>query len=321
MLTAWGGARSLRGSAGAHARFAVPVMTTASPEQTTCRPERVEFLASDGLRLVADAWGDPQAPQVLLLHGGGQTRHAWGATAESLGRAGFRAIAMDQRGHGDSDWDEHGDYRLLRYAEDVRAVAAALPGRPALVGASLGGLASLLCEGDLSSGSASALVLVDVTPQMEPAGVERIMAFMRAYPEGFATIEEAADAVAEYLPHRPRPSDPSGLAKNLRRAPNGRLRWHWDPRFIDEDARMRQPDLPDRFRRATAGLAGVPTLLVRGRMSEIVSERGARDFLDAVPHAEYVDVADAAHMVAGDRNDAFREAVVTFLSRSVLSSR
>ncbi|MFT4571890.1 MAG: pimeloyl-ACP methyl ester carboxylesterase [Hyphomicrobiaceae bacterium] len=281
-------------------------------------PHRVQFQGHDNVGLVGDAFGDPARPPVLLLHGGGQTRHAWGATAQALAVAGFYAIALDLRGHGDSDWHEHGDYHVARFAEDIALVSQTLAAPPALVGASLGGLSALLCEGEVAKGIASAVVLVDVTPKMEPAGVDRIIAFMSAYPDGFANLDEAADAVAEYLPHRPRPSDSSGLAKNLRRKDNGRLRWHWDPRFIGDKPRTHDPDFGERMRAAARAIA-VPTLLVRGQMSEIVSEEGVREFLELVPHAEYVDVKDAAHMVAGDRNDAFRGAVVEFLARALES--
>jgi len=190
--------------------------------------------------------------------------------------------------------------------------------RPALVGASLGGIASMVCEH--FHPVATAVVLVDITPRVDPKGVQRIVAFMRAFPEGFAAIEDAAEAIAAYLPHRPRPRDTSGLAKNLRLGEDGRWRWHWDPRFLSGSPRSAQKDYPERINAAARSLA-VPTMLVRGRMSEIVSEEGVREFLELVPHAEYVDVADASHMVAGDCNDRFSDAVIEFLSRTIGPSR
>lgn len=264
------------------------------------------------MRLVADTYGDPSAVPVLLLHGGGQTRHAWRGTARVVAAAGFYAVTLDLRGHGESGWCDAGNYELETFADDIRAIAGELPSAPALVGASLGGLAALVCQYEYRL--ARAIVLVDIAPRVDPEGVQRIVGFMRAFPEGFASIEEAADVVAAYLPHRPRPSDTSGLAKNLRLGEDGRWRWHWDPRFLGERPRAERPDYPERINEAARSLS-VPTMLVRGRMSEIVSEEGARDFLALVPHAEYVDVEDAAHMVAGDKNDAFCEAVVDFLRR------
>ncbi len=277
-----------------------------------------EFEGQEGLRLVADAWGDPAAPPVLLLHGGGQTRHAWGGTGVALARAGFYAVALDMRGHGESGWADDGDYTVAAYAADLHLVVSSFERRPALVGASLGGITSLVLEGEAHPGGASAVVLVDVTPRLQPEGLERIVAFMSARPDGFHSLDDAADVVAEYLPHRPRPSDTSGLAKNLRLHEDGRYRWHWDPKFLEKRApEAHRADFPERMCRAAASIS-VPLLLVRGRMSEIVSEENAREFRELVPRCEYVDVKGASHMVAGDRNDAFCAAVVEFLSRKLL---
>lgn len=295
-------------------------MATSSTASATGRDQarRLEFEGKGGVALVADAYGDPSAPSVLLLHGGGQTRHAWGATAGNLAAAGFYAVTMDLRGHGESAWATDGDYDISSFAGDIHAVAGALPGPPALVGASLGGISSLVCQHDHPI--ATAVVLVDITPRMDPEGVQKIVGFMNAHPDGFAAIEDAADAIAEYLPHRPRPRDTSGLAKNLRLGEDGRWRWHWDPRFLSGPPRSSHEHYPERMNQAARSL-DVPALLVRGRMSEIVSEQGVREFLEMVPHAEYVDVEDASHMVAGDRNDLFCDAVIDFLTRTLAPER
>jgi pimeloyl-ACP methyl ester carboxylesterase len=281
---------------------------------TTPRAER-RFVMPDGVTLVADAWGDERDRPVILLHGGGQTRHAWKRTGEALAAEGWFALAVDQRGHGASGWSPDGDYAIERFAGDVRAVAAALPRRPAVVGASLGGIAALIAEGEMRPSFAAGLVLVDITPRVEASGVARIRAFMRAHAaEGFPSVEAAADAVAAYLPHRPRPKDTRGLRKNLRLDPDGRWRWHWDPAFIDNYAARFERDRTERLAAAARGLA-VPVRLVRGAASELVTEAAAREFLELAPQADHVDVSGAAHMVAGDRNDAFTDAVVSFLRK------
>jgi non-heme chloroperoxidase len=274
---------------------------------------RVEYVGQGGLRLVGDAYGDPGNPPVVLLHGGGQTRHAWGGTGEALALAGFHAVCIDQRGHGDSEWADDGDYRVDAFAADLVAVARALERPVAVVGASLGGMAALIAHAEYSHRFA-AVVLVDIAPRIEVEGVTRIISFMTANPDGFASLEEAADAVAEFLPHRPRPTDLSGLSKNLRLGEDGRYHWHWDPRFIT-DKRLKGPSVTHESLAEAARTLDVPTLLVRGRMSDVLSESAAREFLDMVPHARFVDVASAAHMVAGDRNDRFTDAVVEFLNR------
>jgi pimeloyl-ACP methyl ester carboxylesterase len=281
-----------------------------STEETMLLPQQVTYMGSTGLRLVGDAWGAPEAPPVLLLHGGGQTRHAWGGTAKALARHGWYAVALDMRGHGDSEWCPQGDYMIDTYVADLHNVLRNFPYKPVLVGASLGGMTSLLTEGEASQPVSTAVVLVDVTPRIEQEGADRILSFMTAYPNGFATLEECADHIASYIPHRPRPTDLRGLAKNLRLGPDGRYRWHWDPNFVNPNRRRREPE---RFLRAARSLA-VPTMLVRGKMSDVVSDETTKEFLNCVPHAKYIDVAEAGHMVAGDRNDLFSKAVIEFLT-------
>lgn len=271
----------------------------------------IRFEGYSGLSLAGDAFGDREAPSVLFLHGGGQTRHAWDESAQALAAEGWYVVTIDLRGHGDSQWAPDGDYTLDAFAEDIRCVARTFAAPPAIIGASLGGLSALCAVSESTEHLASKLVLVDVAPRMEPEGVARIVGFMKARPDGFASLEEAADAIAEYLPHRPRPSDTSGLAKNLRKGEDGRLRWHWDPAFLS-DRRPNTPNASERLRDAARALK-VPTLLVRGRRSDLLSKQGAQEFLELVPGAKFVDVAGAGHMVAGDKNDSFTAAILPFL--------
>lgn len=279
----------------------------------------MNFTGAEGNRLTGDRYGTGGQP-VVLLHGGGQTRHSWDAAAESIAARGHVVYCIDQRGHGESAWVPSGNYAFSDFARDLVSVAAQiaqLDGRPpVLVGASLGGLAGMLAEGELKPGCLAALVLVDITPRMDVGGVNKILGFMGArVTEGFASVQEAADAIASYLPNRKRPKDLSGLSKNLRLHEDGRYRWHWDPKFIlakqnqDPDNRLM---VMDELVTAASRLQ-LPVLLVRGRNSELVSEEHAREFLELLPQAKFVDIQDAGHMVAGDRNDVFAEAVQDFL--------
>lgn len=255
-----------------------------------------------GVTIAGDSWGDPAGPLVLLQHGGGQTRHAWRGAGETLGAAGYHAVAFDARGHGDSDWAPDGVYGQDVMVRDLEAVVNALGGgRPVLVGASMGGGTSLVAVGE-DHVDATALVLVDIAPRLEPEGAKKIAAFMGNKPEGFDSLEEVADAIAAYQPHRERPSSLDGLAKNLRLGADGRYHWHWDPRFRTgaRDLAQRQ----DRLEVCARSLR-LPTLLVRGGLSDILSEEGAHGFLELCPGSEYVNVTGAGHMVAGDRNDVF----------------
>lgn len=276
-------------------------------------PKAIEYTGHEGIVLAGEAWGDEKNPPVLLLHGGGQTRFAWGGTARALAEAGWYAVSLDLRGHGDSAWAEEGNYDISAFAGDAVHVAQSFSRKPAVVGASLGGIASLVAQAESPEPVFSAIVLVDIAPRMEREGVERIISFMgNQLEEGFASLEEAADAIASYMPHRPRPKDLSGLQKNLRRGEDGRYRWHWDPQFVVGKRLPSASNDPERLLRASRSL-DVPVMLVRGRMSDICSEESAREFLSVVPHAKYVDVADASHMVAGDKNDIFTKAVLEFL--------
>jgi len=280
-----------------------------------------DHIAARGLHLAADIGGPEDGPTVVLLHGGGQTRHSWAGTWRVLVDAGWRATSLDLRGHGDSDWSDEGDYSLDAFVDDLRTVVGTLPSPPVLVGASLGGLASLVAvaEAPVQEDVARAIVLVDVAHRVEESGRDRIGAFMTGNIDGFASLEEAADAIAAYNPHRPRPKDLSGLAKNLRQREDGRWVWHWDPRFVmgqlgsADETRASVVD-PFRLEKAVDALA-IPALLVRGRSSDLLSEEGARDFMERVPGAEFADVAGAGHMVAGDRNEIFNQAILGFLER------
>lgn len=283
--------------------------TTAVP-----KPRRSDFHLGTGVTLAADVWGADVLGVVILAHGGGQTRHSWAGTAQKLAAEGWEVVALDLRGHGDSSWAPDGAYGIDRFAADLVEVARRHNGRTHLVGASLGGLAGLVAETQLAPGAFRSLTLVDIVPRMEPSGVARIMGFMAANLEqGFESLEAAADAIAAYVPHRPRPTDLSGLRKNLRLGDDGRYRWHWDPRFAGGVRRDRTEDGMAALEAQAARIA-IPVHLIRGRLSELVSSEAARAFIERIPGGVLTDVAGAAHMIAGDRNDRFTDAVLSFLS-------
>ncbi|KAA1250847.1 alpha/beta hydrolase [Mycobacterium simiae] len=261
---------------------------------------------------------------MVFMHGGGQTRRSWGRAAAGVAERGWQAVAVDLRGHGESDWSHAGDYRVASFASDVQELLRGLPPRPVLVGASLGGFTSMLLAGELSPGIASAVVLVDIVPNMDPSGADRIHAFMANRVEsGFSSLDEVADMIAEYNPHRPRPADLEGLTTNLRRR-GDRWYWHWDPQFISGTAAFPPIEVTDvdRLCAAVAVIlrSGVPMLLVRGQMSDLVSQERADEFLSRFPDVEFADVRGAGHMVAGDRNDIFAGAVLNFLARHVATA-
>ncbi len=274
----------------------------------------VLFDVAPGIHLAADTFGDPDAPVVLLLHGGGQTRHAWHTTATNLADAGWHAITVDLRGHGESTHPRPPAYALEDFTADVRALTSSIAGDPIVIGASLGGIAALLALTESPAAPAAGLVLVDVAHRFQPRGGGRIVSFMGEHPDGFATLSDAADAVASYLPQRARPRDTSGLRHNLRRNDDGRWIWHWDPEILTWARPLihNQAQLSERLTNAALRLRQ-PCLLVRGADSEVLSAAIARDFIELAPTATMTEVPHAGHMVAGDNNDAFTAAICAWL--------
>ena len=273
-------------------------------------PQRVaELTAHDGVTLAIEHFGNENDPAIVFAHGFGQTRHAWDGTATALAQAGWHGITADSRGHGDSGRRTNGDYHYDQFVDDLARIARVPAQAPILVGASMGGLIGIAAEA-LHAPLFRALVLVDITPRWEPAGVERILAFMRAHPAGFASYAEAADEIARYLPHRAERKSEASLRQLLVAGDDGRLRWHWDPRLLDfvtRGAEQLQHELL-----VAAARIRVPTLLISGARSDIVSAATIDEFLAHVPQARHVRVDGATHMVAGDANDAFTRAVLEF---------
>ena len=284
-------------------------------------PQTVEFSGVDGITLIADEWnrdaGLADQPTILMLHGGGQNRFSWKNTGQILADEGYHVVALDSRGHGDSDRAPGADYAIDTLMADVLHVLDAIGGPVVLIGASMGGLTGILVADSAGPDKVTGLVLVDVVPRYEKNGSARIRDFMLTNLHGFGSLEEAADAVAAYLPHRSKPRSPEGLKKNLRLR-DGRWYWHWDPAFMTapgDDPELRT----DNFERAAMDLK-IPILLIRGKLSDVVSPEGVRHFLATVPRAEFVELSNAGHTAAGDDNDAFTDTVVAFVRRIAATS-
>ncbi|MBU3065152.1 alpha/beta hydrolase [Nocardia sp. NEAU-G5] len=274
-------------------------------------PRRVSFRGHGGITLAGESWGPQDGPLAVFLHGGGQTRHSWKDSGAALAKVGLHALLLDARGHGESDWAPDGDYSREAMTADLLGILAELD-RPAIVvGASMGGLTGLLATDRPGSERIAGLVMVDVVPRPEHRGVERVTSFLGGHLDGFASLDEAADAIAEYLPHRTRPRSTDGLRRNLRLREDGRWYWHWDPAMISGNAEV--IELHTTALEAAARKLTMPVLLVRGRLSDVVSEQGVEDFRALVPQLEYVEIRGAAHTAASDVNDEFSDAVVDFV--------
>ena len=182
-----------------------------------------------------------------------------------------------------------------------------------IISLGIGGMISLSLAGDKNlCKHCNALIMVDIGINPNENGSNEILDFMRSGSGGFVSIEEASNAISEYLPHRQKPRDFAGLKKNLRLKHDGKYYWHWDPKFIDEISKDKIA-----YRKRLKGYAEfvqVPTLLIKGALSNVLTQKEVEDFLITIPHTEFVEIDKAAHMIAGDRNDIFANAVVSFLA-------
>ncbi|MDV7352719.1 alpha/beta hydrolase [Rhodococcus oxybenzonivorans] len=296
-------------------------------ERVQSTPSSTTFRGA-GVTLVADLWpattNECETRGVaVFLHGVAQTRHSWRRTAARVGSAGWTAYSVDLRGHGDSDWAADGCYGVSAHLADLRNIVQSVrkfhPGLPvAIIGASLGGKVSLIGLGE-DSELADILVLIDIAVTVEARGGRRVRDFMKSAPGGFASLEEAAEAVAAYQPGKARAANIDGLKKNLRLR-DGRWYWHWDPAMLAPQD-TKDPDGPvsvEIWRRATNAARAItrPVLLVRGQASDVVSEAGVAEMRDLIPHLEVIDVTEAGHMVTGHDNDKFTAGLGDFLARA-----
>jgi pimeloyl-ACP methyl ester carboxylesterase len=274
---------------------------------------RSGYVDIDGRQVHYLEWGKSGRPPVLALHGGGQTAYMYEELGKAL-RGTHHVLAPDLPGHGDSD-------SLPGLALTRQAIAGALPAlmaefgfaRAAVVGASLGGITAITLSRSHPELIGS-IVLIDVGHQLEEAGVQRIIKFMSEH-ESFGSLEEAAEAIAEYSPRRSAARTTS-LTRNLRQRSDGR--WIWKHGF----GRLRpgMPSPADSWRDILDGLdddarhVGVPTLVLRGAESDVLSDDGARDVAALIPNGQVVVVPDAGHLTAADNPDGTVAHIKSFLT-------
>ncbi|MDY6860782.1 MAG: alpha/beta hydrolase [Pseudomonadota bacterium] len=264
----------------------------------------------DGFRLAVDLAGNPWQHRVLFLHGGGQSRRSWHRAIRNMVGNGFSVLSYDLRGHGDSDWAPDGDYSLDAHVRDLTAIIESLPSRPSIVGAAFGGRVALEATAALGPDLVRNLVLVDLAPRLDPAGIERVRSFFRVSRDGFDSIEQAGAALDQYA-ERSMTRNFFKLRGLLRIGPDQRFYWRWDPR-VGSDGFFTPPDLEARLSESAARLA-VPTLLVRGTDSDLVTDQSVAHFRECQPAAEVVSIPGSGHLMKAQDLNVYCAATLAFL--------
>jgi pimeloyl-ACP methyl ester carboxylesterase len=268
-------------------------------------------IVANGVRLHLLEWGPALAPTIVLLHGGSLTAHTWDLTCASLSPE-YHCLAVDLRGHGDSEWPPDSDYRLTVMAKDiVELIAQECPTPPVLIGMSLGGLTAIQLAGGTDTALAG-LVIVDVGPEVRFEGARSILAFT-ATDQEMPAVEDFVEKAMRFNPGRRPELLRRSLLHNLRPLPNGHWTWKWDPR------RMKNADY-EAMARDHAALWDIvanietPALVVRGGRSPVFTAEDAERLTSALPTATSVVVEDAGHTVQGDNAKGFLDVLRPFLS-------
>ena len=257
-------------------------------------------------------WGDPDVRPMLMLHGMAQSAHTWDFAALALSDR-YRVLALDQRGHGDSDWAPDGDYSLDAHLRDITSFVEAMELRDlVMVGLSMGGR-NAFSFAALHPELVRALVIVDIAPVSGRSGASAIRTFIERVDE-LDTFEEFVERVKGYNPRRSREQIRGSLAHNLRRVPSGRWTWKYDkvlrspprpqpgPGYVE-----RQWDYIERVE--------CPTLVVRGAYSKVLTQEIAEETVGRLRHGSLAVVDDAGHLVPGDNPPGFIGALEDFLER------
>ena len=267
-----------------------------------------------GMRFHYLDWGTPGKPPALFLHGGGQTARTWDLCCLALRRR-LHCVALDQRGHGDSEWAYDFAYAPEHHAEDFAALLDALRiPRVVVIGMSMGCLNGLHFAARWPE-RVSAFVAVDAGPWVQMEGGRRIAEFVRDADNG-VDLEAFVAAAVRFNPRRDPRLLRQGLLHNLRALPDGRLTWKTD--------RRRAIDLAGIETRLTALRARLdqvrcPVLILRGSESDVFTDADAERFATALPDARWVRVEGAGHTIQGDRPADLVREVGAFLAERGLA--
>ena len=270
-----------------------------------------KFVNANGLRFHYLDWGNPSDPTILLLHGIAQTCHSWDFIALALSDR-FHVMALDQRGHGDSDWAPDGVYSSEAYVQDIHGIVEALALDDfVLIGLSLGGR-NALTYAALHHDGVRALAIVDVAPQVMRAGAENIRRFMQQEDE-LDSVDEFVARVQRYSPRRPVEQIRGSIMHNLKQLPTGKWTWKYD-RLLRTPGRPTRsaPEMPEQLWGYVESLQ-CPTLVVRGGESDLIAMETAEAMSHRIPNGRLATVPKAGHLVTGDNPAGFQQAITVFL--------
>jgi esterase len=269
------------------------------------------YVKARGLNFHYTEWGTPAQPPMLCLHGATQTAHSWDEVAAELSGA-YRVLCLEQRGHGDSDWAPDGDYTRQTQAADVDAITDAIGlSRFILVGMSMGGMNSMTFTARHPD-KVQALVIVDVSPEVQARGVEHIRSFVQASDE-LDSFEEFVERAHQFNPRRSLDNLRSRLSHNLKQLPNGKWTWKYDKALRSFESAFRgnpMSSLWDDVRTIRC-----PTLIIKGGESDILSSESAEKLQASISNSRLAVVPGAGHSVMGDNPAGFVAAVREFLGR------
>jgi len=265
-----------------------------------------------GLKLHYQEWGNPDAPAVILVHGFGVSGHMFDEFAERM-QDRYHLLAIDQRGHGDSDWAPDGDYSRGAFVQDLEGFREALGfERFILVGHSMGGLNSVSYTTAYPQ-RVRALVLVDVGPESAKEGVENIVRFTRGPDE--LEFEEFVELAHRFNQRRTLANIRERMRHRLKPAESGKYTWKFDKRFREQDSGLKiGSELSNDQSWQLFRDINVPTLLVRGAESDVLSAETAERATREMASARLVTVSGAGHSVPGDNPDEFTAGVQEFLA-------
>ncbi len=270
---------------------------------------RERRISLSGLRFHYLEWGHSSSPALVLLHGFGSHARSWDHVAVAMADR-FRVLALDQRGHGDSDRAPHGDYTVRAMAGDLQQFSDALcPGRFTLVGLSMGGRISIAYTA-AHPGRVERLVLVDIGPEIAPEGLARIQTTVSNVPEELESAEQAYQVLRAAAPRYSEALLRHRLRHSFNRLPSGKLTWKYDKVLRDQTRGTR--DIPNLW--PDLGRITCPTLIVRGAESDVLSPEIAKRMLETLKDGRLVEIADAGHTIPGDQPEAFIKAVRAFLA-------